>query len=83
MHKNFIWNDKKPKIKHSALIADYSEGGYKDVDIATKISAMKVPRITRILDDNFDHWKVIPNLLFLNVEGLKTIFHYNLKLSKY
>ena len=39
--------------------------------------------ITRLLDHNFHHWKVIPNLLFLNVGGLKTIFHYNLKLSKY
>ena len=39
--------------------------------------------ITRLLDDNFHHRKVIPNLLFLNVGGLKTIFHYNLKLSKY
>ena len=24
------------------LIADYSEGGYKDVDIETKISALKI-----------------------------------------
>ena len=83
MHKNFVWNEKRPKIKHSTLIADYSEGGYKDVDIATKISALKVPWVTRLLDNNFHHWKVIPNLLFLNVGGLKTIFHYNLKLSKY
>ena len=83
MHKNFIWNDKNPKIKHSTLIADYSEGGFKDVDNATKIAALKVPWITRLLDDNFHHWKVIPNLLFLNDGGLKTIFHYNLKLSKH
>ena len=62
---------------------DHSEGGYKDVDIATKISALKVPWITRLLDDNFQHWKVIPNLLFLNAGGLKTSFRYNLKLSKY
>ena len=48
MHKNFIWNDKKPKIKHSTPIADYSEGCYKDVDTATKISALKVPWITRL-----------------------------------
>ena len=83
MHKNFIWKDKKPKSKHSTLIADYSEGGYKDVDIATKVSAVRVTWITRLLDDNFHHRKVILNLLFLNVGGLKTIFHYNLKLSKY
>ena len=39
--------------------------------------------ITRLLDDNFHHWNVIPNLLFLNVGGLKTIFRYFLKLSNY
>ena len=83
MHKNFIWNDKKPNIKHPTQIADYNEGGYKDVDITTKIFALKMPWITRLSDDNFHHWKVIPNLVFLNVGGLKTNFHYNLKLSKY
>ena len=82
MHENFIWNGKKPKIKHSTLIADYSEGGYKDVDIFIKISSLKVPWIMRLLDDNLHHSKVIPSLLFLNVGDLKTILHYNLKLSK-
>ena len=33
IHENFIWNNKKLKVKHSALIADYKEGGCKDVDI--------------------------------------------------
>ena len=39
VHKSFIWDNKKPKTKQSTLIADYSEGGYKDIDIETKISA--------------------------------------------
>ena len=42
VHKSFIWDNKKPKIKHSTLIADYSEGGYKDAVIETKISALKI-----------------------------------------
>ena len=29
LRKNFIWNGKRPKIKHSTLIADYVD--YKDV----------------------------------------------------
>ena len=41
LHKNFIWNNKRPKVKHSTLIADYCEGGYKDVDIENKIAAWK------------------------------------------
>ena len=33
LRKNFIWNGKRPIIKHSTLIGDYVDGGYKDVDI--------------------------------------------------
>ena len=40
--KKFIWSKKQPKIKHSTLIADYKDGGYKDYDIETKILSLKV-----------------------------------------
>ena len=53
VHKSFIWDNKKPKIKQSTLIAGYSEGGCKDVDIETKISALKVTWVKRLLDSNF------------------------------
>ena len=29
VYKSFIWDNKKPRNKHSTLTADYSEGGYK------------------------------------------------------
>ena len=38
----FIWNGRRPKIKHSTLIVEYGEGGYKDIDIETKLSSLKV-----------------------------------------
>ena len=38
--------------------------------------------VSRILDDNFHPWKLIPNLFFLKVGGNKTIFHFNLQLSE-
>ena len=40
IHTNFIWNNKRPKIKHSTLISDYSDGGFRDVDIDLKIKAL-------------------------------------------
>ena len=73
---------KKPKIKHSTLIAGYSEGGYKDVDIETKISALKVTWVKRLLNSNFHSWKIIPTILFSSIGGLKIVFHSNLKLSR-
>ena len=65
----FIWNNKQPKIKHSTLIANYCEGGYKDVDIKYKIAALKIKWVTKLLDSNFHPCKVIPNLLFSDIVG--------------
>ena len=82
IQKEFIWNNKKPKIKHSTLIANYSEGGLKDIDIKSKITSLKVKWITRLLDNNFHPWKIVPKYYFSNVGGIIIIFHSNLQLSK-
>ena len=37
LHREFIWNGKKAKIKHSSLIGEYRDGGLKDVDVDAKI----------------------------------------------
>ena len=74
LQKSFIWSDRKPKVKHSTLIADYCEGGYKDIDINSKISALKVTWVTRLLDTNFHPWKIIPKILFLTIGGLEICF---------
>ena len=42
IQKEFIWNSKRPKIKHSILIADYSERGYKSLDIKSKLMSLKL-----------------------------------------
>ena len=83
IQKEFIWSNKKPKIKHSTLIANYCEGGYKDIDIKAKLTSLKVTWITRLLDNNFHPWKVIPNYLFSNIGGIIIIFHFNLQVSKH
>ena len=82
IQRGFIWNNKKPKIKHSTLVADYSEGDYKDIDIKTKFSALKVAWVTRLLDDNSHPWKIIPTKLFITFGGINNIFHQNFKASK-
>ena len=42
MHKKFLWKNDIPKIKHCTLIADYSDGRLKDVDIDAKLKALKL-----------------------------------------
>ena len=82
IQKKFIWSKKRSKIKHSTLITDYKDGGYKYIDIEAKLSSLKVKWVSHLLDDNFHPWKIIPNLFFSGVGGNKTIFHFNLQLSE-
>ena len=42
IQKDLIWRDRRPKIKHSALIGDYANGGYKDADIESKSESLKI-----------------------------------------
>ena len=72
-HKNFIWNNKRPKIKHSTLITDYCEGGYKDVDIENKIAALKIKWVLG---------KLFQTCFFSDLGGTRALFHQNLQLSK-
>ena len=80
LRKNFIWNGRRPKIKHSTLTGDYVDWSYKDVDIETKLSSQRIIWIRRFLDNSFHAQKAIPNSL-LNDIGITSIFHFNFKPS--
>ena len=77
IHIDFIWQKKKPKIKHTTLIADYCDGGYKDVDIESKIESLKLSWVKRLCDNNFHAWKIIPLALLDSCGGL-AVSHSNL-----
>ena len=69
---------KDSKKKHSTLIADYSEGGLKSVDIESKIKAMKLTWVKRLSDNNNHSWKIIPSNCFILPNG-ESIFHRNFR----
>ena len=77
LQKDFIWRGRPPKIKHTTLIADYVDGGYKDVDIATKLESLKIMLIRCMLDNNFHVWKAIPHTF-----DIQKLFHKNFKPSQ-
>ena len=81
IHINFIWNNKRPKIKHSTLISDISDGGLRDVDIESKIKALQLSWLKRFYDDNFHPWKLIPKYLFSKFSP-SCIFFPNFVLDK-
>lgn len=54
---NFMWNNKRPKIKHSCMIADIENGGLRFPDIGEKIKAIKLAWIQRLFDSSVQPWK--------------------------
>ena len=76
IQKKFIWNGKKPKIKHTTLINEYGDRGLKDVDIEAKIRSLQLGWVRRLFVDDYHPWKIIP----LNVLK-KNIFHHNLDID--
>ena len=81
IQKDFIWRARRPKIKHSTLIGFYTNGGYKDVDIESKLESLKIIWIRHLLDSNFHSWTVIPQCLLSEI-GIQSIFHSNFKPSE-
>ena len=80
LKKDFVWRRKRPRIKHSTLMGDYKEGGYKDVDIEAKIVALKITWINKLMANDFHAWKAIPNFRFKKlVSGLFFIITSNLQ----
>ena len=62
IREKFLWKNGKPKIKHSTLIADYEDGGLKDVGIDSKFSALKLTLFKRFCDGNEHPWEIIPQV---------------------
>ena len=58
VQQDFVCNKSRSKIKHSSLIGNYEEGGYKDVDISTKLAALKITWMRRLPDGNYHPWKL-------------------------
>ena len=79
LHKEFIWSNRKPKIKHTALIGDYVEGGLKDIDIESKSLSIKISWVRRLKDSDFHPCNELATY-FLLLLGGHSVFHSNLSL---
>ena len=55
LQKDFIWVERKQKIKHATPIADYKDGGLKDVDIDSKFESLKFMWIQKLRDGSNHH----------------------------
>ena len=83
IQKNFIWQGKKAKIKHSTLCNGYENGGLKNVGLRNKVTSIQCSWVKRLFEDGFHDWKVILLLLIDKHLGKNFKFHNNIDLSKY
>ena len=72
IQKDFLWDKKYAKIKHTTLCCDYTDGGLKSVDTFSKIVRVQCSRVRPLFDNNFHQWKVIT--LYLIQKHLYNIF---------
>ena len=82
IHKEFIWDKKRPNIKHSSLISDYPSGGLKDTDVPSKIKSLHLNWLNRLYDNSFHPWKQIPLYYLKKVSKNFNLFHPNLLIPK-
>ena len=69
MQKQFIWNNKPPKIKHS-----YSKGGFNNVDIECRLRFLQLLWMVKLSDSKFEQSKVIPKIWFLPVNKKELLY---------
>jgi hypothetical protein len=60
---DFLWHGKPEKVKRTAVIANYEEGGLKMLDVECFVTAQKVMWVKRLLKDDEGSWKIYPQTL--------------------
>ena len=75
----FIWEGRR-KVKHNSFIADYADGGLKDVDVKSKFESLNLSWVRRLYDENFHPWKNIP-IKLLNDQFRHNIFYPNIQIE--
>ena len=77
-HKEFVWDKKRPNVKHLSLIRDYSNGGLRDIDIPSKFRSLHLNWLNRLFDENYHPWKQVPLYYFNRAFKNFKLFHPNL-----
>ena len=82
IQKDFLWDNKKVKIKQSTLRNDYKNGSLKSVDIEHKMASLKCSWVKQLYTENFHDWKIIPLQYINKLFGKNFQFHSNLNIPK-
>ena len=78
---DFLWDGKPPKIAYNVLIQNIKKGGVKLIDFGSKIKALKIGFVKRLLDNSSGRWKS-PAAYFYQTSNIKRYFQSNHAMSK-
>ena len=72
IQKSFVLVDSFPKIKHETLRIEFKVGGLNNVDIRFKFVCLLCSWVTKLYDDCFHEWKIIPLHLLIKYLALSS-----------
>ena len=77
----FLWKNKRDRIKRTELYQDYGNGGLRMLDFETMVKALRLAWIPRPLKPGFSNWKTVPDFFFRKCGGLNFLLtcNYNVK----
>ena len=70
---NFIWEDKRAKIKKTTIIRERQQGGLKMIDFKIMEKALKLAWIERLKTHNDASWKAIPEFCTSQYGGISSL----------
>jgi len=79
---NFIWNNKKAKVKKDVLIQDYDQGGLKAPDIYTWYYTWKHTWLVRLINMENNPWKTMVTKNLNKIGGLEYLLDCNFDLKQ-
>ena len=73
---DFLWDGKPPKIAYYVLIQSIKKGGVKLIDFESKVKALKIGYVKRLLDNSLGKWKSAA-AYFYKTNNIKMYFQSN------
>ena len=77
---NFLWKNKKDKIKTLVMYQPLAEGGFNFVNFPVVVKSLRLTWISRFFSNSRDSWKAIPNHYLSTHGGLQFLSNVTIML---
>ena len=74
---NFLWKNKKDKVKRAVMYQPFSHGGVNFPNVHTVVKSLRLSWLGRFLNSTNETWQAIPNSHVNKCEGLPFLLKCN------